>query len=178
MRMVLSCPAVSLNWMLGRLCSMSAWESAVQSIFLITSGSDKQSISSSNNINSGINLINMHICLECEPHAQGVRTCFSTSRALESHMRAKHKTLCEFRCYVNADGKCPVCATVFNSRIRCIAHLSDRRRTKCSDIISEGQIRKLADATVARLDLLDRESRRLAQRAGHSHDCSGPSYTA
>ena len=147
----------------------SAWESAVQSIFFMTSVSDKQSISSINNINAGINPINMHICLECEPHAQGMRTCFSTSKSLQSHMRAKHKTLCEFRCYVNADGKCPVCLTVFNSRIRCIAHLSDRRRTKCSDIISGGQIRKLAVATVARLDLLDRESRRLAQRTGHSH---------
>ena len=79
------------------------------------------------------------------------------------------KVLNEFRFYVKADGVCLVCKTIYNTRIRCLAHLSDKRRQKCANALREGGFVKLSDATVQKLDEADREERRLAQRQGHSH---------
>jgi hypothetical protein len=84
-------------------------------------------------------------------------------------MRTKHKVLCEFPYFVDATGTCPICKTVYNSRIRCLAHISDKRRPKCADELRKGRVHKLSEATVQKLDAADREQRRLAQRQGRSH---------
>ena len=136
-----------------------------RNIFVIASVADTRSNSNSPSSSN----VKTYICNTCTANVDGTRPAFATSRALESHQRSKHKVLCEFRNYVLADGKCPVCKTVFVSRIRCLAHLSDRRRTKCSSQLVKGDFCKLPDATVLQLDLQDREARRNAQRAGHSH---------
>ena len=121
--------------------------------------------------------VNTYICNICSAGEDGTRPSFATQRALESHQRAKHKQLNDLRFYVNADGKCLVCKTKFHSRIRYLAHLSDRRRTVCSDQIREGTFRKIAATKVAQLDLDDRVARREAQRAGHSHPIAQKSAT-
>ena len=113
----------------------------------------------------------------CTLGDDGTRPSFATQRALESHQQAKHKKLSDLRFYVSADGKCPVCKTTFNSRIRCLAHLSDRRRTVCSDQIKAVTFRKIGATKVAQLDLDDRVARREAQRAGHSHPIAQKSAT-
>jgi len=141
----------------------STWAKAVEAIFFTHSCNDKLSKGSCVPGNY------QYICHTCTPQEDGTRPSFATSKALESHQRTKHKQLNIFRFYVNADGICPVCRTVFNSRIRCLAHLSDRRRTNCSSQIRAGCFRKLPEATVLLLDLADREARREAQRSGHSH---------
>merc|ERR1711966_371129 len=56
--------------------------------------------------------------LKCPLSKDGTRPCWNTRTALESHMRAKHKDLSVFRYYVNSDGKCLICQTVFHSWIR------------------------------------------------------------
>lgn len=150
--------------------SSSAWEDAVALIFFTGSCNDKVSSSTgSTDIPSSSNQVHQYVCDICAASDRGLRPSFATSKALESHKRTKHKQLNAFRFYVDADGKCPVCKTVFNSRIRCLAHLSDRRRTACADQIRAGTFRKIPEATVLQLDLADREARREAQRSGHSH---------
>jgi hypothetical protein len=59
--------------------------------------------------------------------------------------------------------------TAFKSRIRCLAHVSDTRRTKCSSALVSGTYPQYDSDIVERLDLLDRDERRLAQQSGHSH---------
>jgi hypothetical protein len=77
--------------------------------------------------------------------------------------------LCQWRYYADAKGICPICKTDFKSRIRCLAHLSDRRRTKCSDMILESGVSKLSQAIVDKLDMADRTFRREAHQSGHTH---------
>ena len=148
-----------------------AWEVAVNCIFFTKSCNDKSGTP------SGPLSVNTYICNICTLGDDGTRPSFATQRALESHQRAKHKKLSDLRFYVSADGKCPVCKTTFNSRIRCLAHLSDRRRTACSDQIKAGAFRKIAATRVAQLDIDDRVARREAQRAGHSHPIAQKSAT-
>ena len=105
-----------------------------------------------------------HCCEEC-----GLN--FGTKKAMLTHMRRKHGVRCEQRFYIDADGKCQVCGTVFHSRLRCLAHLCDSRRTRCWDAISSqpSSYRRLPVSTVAALDVQDRELKRLAWRSGHTH---------
>jgi len=151
-----------LEW-LSLFDTSSAWGDAVAGIYFTHSCNDKVSSSGPST------QAHQYVCDICTASENGLRPSFATSRALESHKRSKHKQLSEFRFYVDADGKCPVCHTTFNSRIRCLAHLSDRRRTKCAGQIRAGIFCKIPEATVLQLDLADREARREAQRSGHSH---------
>ena len=140
----------------------SAWNEAVDRIFFTHSCNDKFS-------SSGQQCVKNYVCDLCAPGPDGSRPAWASQRALESHKRTKHKQLSDMRYYVRADGVCPVCSTAFQSRIRCLAHLSDRRRTKCSDRIRNEQFARIDLATVNELDLADRIARRSAQRSGHSH---------
>ena len=72
---------------------------------------------------------------------------FATEKALNAHRRTKHGVRTEVRMYVR-DGKCPVCATDFKSRLRCIAHLSDTRRPKCRDRVLSGECTVLTPVEV------------------------------
>jgi len=68
-------------------------------------------------------------CSICVPPQRS----FATGKALKSHMRAKHGVLSDMRRFANGDGLCQCCASVFSTRLRPIAHLSDARRTACRD---------------------------------------------
>ena len=147
-----------------------AWAEVVDCIFFTHSCNDKCSKPNSSNST-------LYICNTCTESKDGTKPSFATQRALESHQRTKHKQLNDMRYYVKGDGLCVVCKTVFNSRIRCLAHLLDRRRTKCSDQIRDGRFKRLDESTVVQLDLADREARRQAQRSGHSHPIAQNSAT-
>ena len=85
-------------------------------------------------------------------------------------MRTKHGVRNMYRMYINSSGKCPVCETFLHTRLRVIAHLSDpRRNIICREAICSGKVTQLSPEEVARLDALDTELRRNAQRAGLSH---------
>jgi len=61
---------------------------------------------------------------------------------------------------------------------RLIAHVSDPRGPKCRDWVLS-HCPRLPDAEVAKLDEVDRELRRSAQRASHSHHLAvAPARTA
>ena len=100
----------------------------------------------------------------------GAAPFFSSSKALASHMRTKHGVRNMCRTYVDSTGKCPVCGTVLHTRLRVTAHLSDpRRNIMCREAIFSGTVAQLSLEEVSRLDALDAELRRNAQRAGLSH---------
>ena len=112
---------------------------------------------------SSMPAIQQHQCEECA-------TSFSTHKALQTHMRRKHGVRCLQRFFVDNEGLCPVCGILFHSRLRCLAHLCDSRRTMCwSQILaSPSNYQKLSFERLA-LDETDRILKREAYRAGHSH---------
>ena len=64
---------------------------------------------------------------------------------------------------------CPVCKSNLFTRLRVIAHLSDKRYAKaCREAVASGQIPRLAEEEVFRFDDLDKLARRQAFRAEHS----------
>ena len=103
-------------------------------------------------------------CMQCAPPVT-----FSSSKALQSHCRTKHGTRSSVPQYINDSGVCPVCSTVFGSRLRVISHLSDTRRPKCRERVLAGDFPVLPKAVLAKLSVRDRELKRLALREGHTH---------
>ena len=140
----------------------AAWSHAVTLVYFETSVLDR--------CNSGEISVcagTRFTCSICPLHPS-----FASTRALGSHMRAKHGSRCPARLYINADAVCPMCGTNFKQRIRAIAHLSDRRRTKCWDAIVASQLTPLSEALVASLDQHDASARRAAHKLGSSHALS------
>ena len=64
--------------------------------------------------------------------------------------------------------KCPVCETVFGNRLALLAHLSDKRRPRCREVVL-ATCPCLPDQLVQKLDKLDAQKRKIAQRSGRSH---------
>ena len=95
------------------------------------------------------------------------KRAFATARALETHAWIKHLKRNIIRECVPSD-VCPCCHTDFQQRIRCLAHLSDRRRPRCRLWVLQ-HLPRLPPDEIARLDLIDRALRRDAQRQGRSH---------
>jgi len=164
--LVMPNPEGGLSGWLAVFDDKGAWDRLVSSIYYTSSCSDIVHDSTSS---ASTRDVHAHICMKCPEDVNGNRPSWSTSRALESHMRAKHKVLCEFRYYVDSSGRCPICHTDYKSRIRCLAHICDRRRPKCANEVKNGNARRLPENTVLKLDEADREQRRLAQRQGRSH---------
>ena len=106
----------------------------------------------------------LHRCVVC-PAPQ---PAFKSEKALASHMRVKHGCRSQMRFYTPSDGICLACKTNFQTRLRLLAHLVDVRRPRCRDQILLNRLERLSDEEVKALDLLDREARRNARRAGHT----------
>eukprot|EP00973_Karenia_brevis_P073785 10255529-Karenia_brevis.AAC.1 len=101
----------------------------------------------------------------------GEQNFFASERALRSHQRSKHGLRSSVKCYADADGRCKACRTTFSSRLRLIAHLSDKRRTACLRFCT-AHVQPLSTAESDRLDMQDREERKAARRAGHTQPLS------
>ena len=82
-------------------------------------------------------------------------------------IRIKHGDRLDIRRYVTS-AVCPACGVDFRDRIRCISHLSDRRRPACADYVRQF-VPAMSDSEVLRLDTKDRVLRREARRKGHTH---------
>ena len=93
---------------------------------------------------------------------------FDSQRALDSHVRAKHKIRCDIRTYVGDTTVCPACSTKFSSRVGLITHLSDKRRPQYPARVRE-VCAPISDELASQLDEIDKASRRDAQRKGYSH---------
>ena len=91
---------------------------------------------------------------------------FSTSRALQSHERARHGRTSLVKNFLRS-AVCPACGTDFVQRIRCLKHVSDPRRPKCKTWIVENCTEMSQVASAAR-DRVDRAERTRAYRCGHS----------
>ena len=97
--------------------------------------------------------------------------CFATEKALLQHQRVQHARRIDVRMFVDDSGLCPVCLGNFVTRIRVIAHLSDRRpsRSACRSSLLDGSFSSLARNVVDALDERDRDLKRCARQSGHSH---------
>ena len=96
---------------------------------------------------------------------------FHTHKQLAQHRRIKHGEKCPQRFYAAASGACPVCQTVFGTRLALLSHLCDSRRQRCWTEICRhpGRFVQIPAEEVAVLDALDNEARKRARRQGHSH---------
>ena len=92
--------------------------------------------------------------------------CFATSRALQSHQRAKHGRRLAIRERVGGT-TCHACSTCYHSRVRLLIHLARRPGKQCAEWIAS-HCRQLAPVEVARLDAIDTADRLAAQRVGKS----------
>ena len=94
---------------------------------------------------------------------------FANNKALSLHSQKVHGRRNELRLYLDESGKCPACNGAFQSRLRAFAHLSDRRNTRCKEVIASGMVARISDELAAKLDECDRIARTLARKHGHSH---------
>ena len=104
------------------------------------------------------------VCFECPQHP-----AFVSQKALLQHRRIRHNYRDPIVAYVDGSGICPACGTNFQSRLRCLAHLSDTRRTRCRDTILAGSFPTSTVKQLAAREELDRVARRTAQQNGRSH---------
>ena len=115
---------------------------------------------------------NVFACDVCG-HGEAV---FGSSKALQTHKRMKHGTRSSVIQYIPNTSVCPVCKVDFRSRLRLITHASEsrarskNRRYTCRDVILSGILPQLPAAELAGLNARDREARRAASKAGHSHE--------
>ena len=134
------------------------WKSVVNSVHFFDSVCDPTPRSAS------CHLFKQLCCQQCA-------AAFASERALQSHIRRKHGIRCLQRLYIDENGQCPVCGTLFHTRLRCLAHLCDKRRTKCWDQL-RGNTDSFASLPVDRviaLDAADRTAKREPLKAGHTH---------
>ena len=109
-----------------------------------------------------------HICAEC-------RASFNSARALGMHARISHGQRSFQTNYADSDGICPICSKIFPTRLRLIAHLTERRprggRVPCG--LQLDQARRLSNERVAMLDALDTKERSKARKAGKTQPSVG-----
>jgi hypothetical protein len=110
-------------------------------------------------------------CAACR--AIGQTAAFATQMALQAHQRKVHKVRTEVRCFIDGSKECPVCGACFASRLRVIAHASEKRcrgktRMTCFQAIQDGAVPRLPDHLVLELDEQDKIIRRDARRAGRT----------
>ena len=132
-----------------------SWKQVVQAVFFVDSINDATCHTHTST--------HTFVCTICQSKPR-----FATDRALQSHMRAKHGHRNQIKLFVSC-GTCPVCATKFVDRLRCIAHLSDKRRPKCRDILLNGSYPTVSVEKLVELDSQDRELRHSAWKSGRSH---------
>ena len=87
---------------------------------------DTSVLDSNNTVHPNTPAHESFICTTCPG-----RPAFFSDKALKQHQRIKHGVTNIMKYYVHCTS-CPVCRRFFVTRLRCIAHLSDKRRTKCS----------------------------------------------
>ena len=88
-------------------------------------------------------------------------------------MRAAHACRSLVKAFIGSDARCPVCAKVFSTRLRAIAHATEKRRrngraTTCREALLSGRFQPLPEHELAQLDGADRSARRAAYKSGYT----------
>ena len=107
-------------------------------------------------------VVSAFVCCDCD-------SSFASNKALLCHRRKRHGYRDPVRLFLNADGVCPVCRTCFNSRLRTMAHVNDRRNQTCKTLLLSGEFPQLPEELATELDEFDRNACKEARRQGHSH---------
>ena len=94
---------------------------------------------------------------------------FSNYKALSLHASKLHGRRNELRLYLDGDGKCPARNGVFHSRLRALAHLTDRRNISCKEVVASGILPRISDEKAADFAELDRVAIAVARKEGRSH---------
>ena len=99
---------------------------------------------------------------------------FDSRRALEQHQRSVHGRRSSVKHWANSTGKCVVCGSVFSTRLRLVAHLTESRtrygKRPCREFLH--LFPPLSGEAVRELDLLDSKARRDARHRGHTQPLS------
>ena len=137
------------------MCNESQWSRVTSQLHFYESACDKQ-----HGPHDDARFL-AYACPQCDK-------AFSSQKTLQSHARSKHGARVQIRAYIR-DAVCPCCGVDFVDRVRCLAHLSDSRRTKCKDWILQ-HVLPISDCKqLQALDEKDTQLRRDARRAGRSH---------
>ena len=103
-------------------------------------------------------------CIKCD----APRPVFATLKTLNQHKRKVHGERNAMVYFARADGVCPSCKTTFGSCVQLLGHLSDTRRPKCADYVTQ-HCERMSSNTVKELDVADRAARKAAYKIGRSH---------
>ena len=95
---------------------------------------------------------------------------FATRKALNLHRRTVHKFRAPWTCRISGS-ICPACGKDFHSRVRCLNHLGDSRRPKCSSWVMVNSP-QLSSKVLAKLNEKDTVERKTARRSGHTTSLS------
>ena len=93
-------------------------------------------------------------------------------------MHRRHVKVADISRYVGMSRRCCVCVTLFSTRTRLIAHLSDKRLRgsrvyNCRHVVlSSGFIEPVKEDEYQDAHMLDRENRKTARKRGHSQPLS------
>ena len=116
------------------------WQQIVKSLHVTTMELDTGGKSTCGDVVAASSTL--HPCSICG-------SSFTSSRALQSHVRAKHNKSSNAALFVGSSLCCCVCGQSFSTRPRLIAHLTDKRRRGgrklvCHDVVSAGFVQQVA----------------------------------
>eukprot|EP00973_Karenia_brevis_P061236 8515083-Karenia_brevis.AAC.1 len=144
------------DWSQYILDDVQRWREVATSLHYTASCTDKEQV-------PGTPASLSFVCQMCNP-ACG----FASEKGLAQHQRMKHGLRNMMRYYISGP-VCPVCETDFQDRIRCLAHVSDCRRSKCRGELLSGSFAMLDEDQVCQLDEIDARLRKEARRSGRTH---------
>ena len=130
-------------------------EASCEFIFFVESAADRHVHETSR-----ISRVLAFLCARCQ-------AVFSSPKALEQHSRIKHRDRFDIRRYVH-NAICLACGTDFKEQLRCIAHMSDKRRPVCASW-AKLHVQPLDGKRLLELDKADTVLRREAFKNGYSH---------
>jgi hypothetical protein len=154
-RSILPPPGETTKWMHFMTQSPEEWRALVDSLFYTESVCDR------------VKTVSHDLALSCEICGL-MGPCFATNKQLAQHQRIKHGMTNEVKQHIGKESICMRCKVEFNSRLRLIAHVTDRRRNECKQHYLRN-VRALSDAEYRELEEADKAALREARRAGHSH---------
>ena len=117
--------------------------------------------------------IPMHAADTCRICLQnGSSVHFPTRRALATHARIAHGERSMVKQYIGTN-MCPACGVTFSTRLRCIAHATDKRvrgarKKSCFQLLCTGLFPKVDPVTLRELDQQDTRHRREARHVGRT----------